>query len=324
MMHVILRRLLSMIPLLLGISLLVFVLMSAAPGDFLTQARASRDISPATIAQMERDFGLNQPVYIQYFYWLKNIVTLNFGESWTYKVPVLQLIEQRLWPTVILSTTSLLFAWIIAVPLGVLAAIYKDSIFDRLSAFLAYIALSLPEFFLALLAMFFAAKTGLFPTGGKTSITYDFMPFHEQLLDYSYHLILPTFVLGIGSVASIMRIMRANFLDSIRADYVTTARAKGLNERTVMFKHVLRNAINPLLSSIGFAIAGLISGSLLVENVMNYPGLGQLTFQAFLRQDQYVVMASVIIASFLLMVGNLIADIVLALSDPRIRLEKDR
>jgi len=318
----ILKRFLSIIPLLLGITFLVFILMYAAPGDFLSEARASKDISKERIEEMEREFGLDKSWHIQYALWLKNVLTLNLGESWAYKVPVEDLIGQRIVATLVLSITSLFFAWLIAIPLGVLTAIHKDSIFDRLTSILAYAALSIPEFFLALLAVFFAASTGLFPIGGRTSIGHDFLAPLAQFFDYVYHLILPTIVLGIGGIAGMMRIMRANFLDYLRAEFVTTARAKGVPEGWVMFKHVLRNAINPLISAFGFAFSGLLSGALLVENVMNYPGLGQLIYSSFLKQDQYVVMAAVVIGCVMLMLGNLLADLLLGWTDPRIRLEK--
>ena len=239
-------------------------------------------------------------------------------------MPVTELLAQRIPATVVLSITSLLFAWGIAIPLGVLAAIHKDSFFDRVSALLAYAALSIPEFFLALLAVFFAAQTGWFPVGGLTSIEHEFMSPGARLLDYAHHLILPTFVLGASMIAGMMRIMRANFLDYMRAEFVDTARAKGLSEGRVMFKHVLRNAINPLITAFGFAFSSLLSGALLVENIMNYPGLGQLIFEAFLRQDQFVVMAAVMMGCLMLMLGNLLADLLLAWSDPRIRLEDAR
>jgi peptide/nickel transport system permease protein len=219
---------------------------------------------------------------------------------------------------------ALTFSWCIAIPLGVLAAVYKDSIFDRISAGLAYAALSIPEFFLALLLVFFAAQTGWFPMGGATSIDYEYMSFGGQLADRAYHLILPGLALGIGSIASIMRIMRANFLDTIRAEFVTTARAKGVKEFVVMFKHVLRNAINPLVSAFGFAFSSLLSGALMVEIVLQYPGLGQLMYQSILREDQFVVLASVMLGCTMLVLGNLLADILLAWSDPRIRLEKKK
>lgn len=316
------NRFFSMIPMLLGVSFIVFILMYLTPGDVLSQARASQDISKEYIMAMEKLYGLDQPWYVQYVLWLKNALCFNFGESWTYKIPVSQLLLERVPITLLLTFSSLILTWIIAIPLGVLAAVYKDSFFDRITALFAYASLSVPDFFLALLAVLFAAKTGIFPIGGQTSLTHEFMPFAERFLDLAHHLVLPSLVLAIGGVAGIMRVMRANFLDYIRADYVTTARAKGLSERVIFFKHVLRNAMNPLITSIGFAFSGLLSGALLVENIMNYPGLGQLLFNAFMKQDQHLVMASVLMSCFMLMLGNLLADILLACSDPRVRLAK--
>jgi peptide/nickel transport system permease protein len=320
----ILRRLLTLIPLLLGITMLVFILMSLAPGDFLTPVKAQRDVPAELIQAIETEFGLDQPWYVQYYKWLGNVLQGNLGHSWAYKLPVSDLIGQRIWATFLLSVSAFVFSWAIAIPLGVLAAVYKDSIFDRVSATLAYAALSVPEFFLALLMVFFAAQTGWFPLGGATSIDYDYLSFGGKVADRAHHLILPTLALGIGSIASIMRIMRANFLDTIRAGFVTTARAKGLRERVVMFKHVLRNAINPLVSAFGFAFSGLLSGALMVEIVLQYPGLGQLMYQSILREDQFVVLASVMLGCSMLVLGNLLADILLAWSDPRIRLENKK
>jgi peptide/nickel transport system permease protein len=319
----IIRRFFTLIPLLFGITLLVFLLMALAPGDFLTPIKMQRDVPAELIADLERQFGLDRPWYLQYFYWLREVVQINFGYSWAFKVPVVDLLGQRLFATFLLSLTSVLFSWCIAIPLGVLAAIYKDSIFDRVSSFLAYAALSIPEFFLALLAVYFAARTGWFPLGGSTSIEYDFLPFGAQILDRLHHLVLPTIVLGIGGVAGLMRIMRANFLDTIRAEYVQTARAKGVPEGWVMFRHVLRNALNPLISAFGFAFSSLLSGALIVEIVMNYPGLGNLIYQSLLREDQFVVLASIMMSCVMLVLGNLVADLCLAWSDPRIRLESN-
>jgi peptide/nickel transport system permease protein len=323
MLSFLIRRIAAAIPLLFGISVLVFLLMAVAPGDFLDVARTQQDIPEEYIERMEEEFALDQPWYARYASWLGNVVQGNFGESWIYRIPVADLLKQRIPATLVLSALSILFALCIAIPLGVLAAIFKDSLFDRLSSIFAYAALSIPEFFLALLAVMFAANTGLFPVGGLTSMDHEFMPFWSRMADYAHHLVLPTLVLGMGSVASYMRIMRANFLDYIRADFVTTARAKGVGEGRVMFVHVLRNAINPLVSASGFILASLLSGSILVENVMNYPGLGQLIFEALMRQDEFVVVAAVLMGCIMLMLGNLIADLLLAWFDPRIRLDKN-
>ena len=322
MITVIIRRFLTLIPLLLGITMLVFILMSLAPGDFLTPIKAQRDVPAELVEAIEKEFGLNRPWYVQYAKWLGNVLQGNLGYSWVYKLPVTDLIGQRLLATFLLSLSALAFSWSIAIPLGVLSAIYKDSVFDKAASGLAYAALSVPEFFLALLFVFIAARTAWFPLGGATSIEYDYLSTTGKIIDRIQHLILPTLALGIGSVASIMRIMRASFLDAIHSGYVTTGRAKGLREFTVMFKHALRNAINPLISSFGFAFAGLLGGALMVEIVLQYPGLGQLMFQSILREDQFVVLASVMMGCSMLVAGNLLADILLAWSDPRIRLEK--
>ena len=345
MLKFITRRVLSLIPLMLGISMLVFLLMYLAPGDFLSEARNSKDISPEIVKMEEKRLGLDKPWYVQYARWLNGVSPIktglllpdnaqerplvyfgppDFGYSWSYKIPVLDLIGQRLFPTLALALASTFLVYMVAIPLGVVAAVKQNSFFDRLSAFLAYASLSIPYFFLALLAVLFAATTGLFPTGGQVSILHDFMSPPAQLWDYIMHLALPTLVLSLGSIASMMRVMRGNFLDYSKLDFVTTARAKGLSEKSIMFRHVLRNAINPIITSFGFAFAGLLSGALLVENVMNYPGLGQLIYSAIVKQDQYVVMAGVVIGCAMLVLGQLIADILLALADPRIRLDTEK
>ncbi len=340
------RRLLWLIPLLLGISMLVFLLMYLAPGDFLSQARSSKDISPEIVKQEEERLGLNKPWFVQYGRWLNGVSPIktnlllpegerakrpavyfgapDFGYSWSYKIPVSSLIAQRFWPTLALALASTFLIYAAAIPLGVLAAVKQNSWFDKIGAFAGYAALSIPYFFLALLAVLFAAVTGWLPTGGQVSILHDFLPPLGQFTDWLEHLFLPTIVLSVGGIASMMRLMRGNFLDYSRADFVTTARAKGVGERQIMFKHVLRNAINPIVTSFGFAFAGLLSGALLVENVMNYPGLGQLIYGAIVKQDQYVVMGAVVLACTMLVVGQLLADILLALVDPRIRLGGER
>lgn len=315
------RRLLSLIPLLLGITFLVFFLMHLAPGDITSNAKLARDIPEEYIEAIEKEYGLDQPFYTQYLLWLKNALSLNLGYSWTYKIPVAELIQPRLFSTFILSLSTLVFVWVLAIPLGVLSALYKDSLWDRITAFLAYSALSVPEFFFAILALYAVAQTGLLPFGGATSFDYELLSPLEKIIDRGYHLILPTLVLGLNGVASIMRVMRANFLETLQADYVRTARAKGLLPTAVQFRHVLRNALNPLISSFGFSLSGLLSGALIVEIILNYPGLGNLMYTALIQEDQFVVLASVLMSGTLLVLGNLVADILLAWSDPRIRIQ---
>lgn len=321
-----LKRFLVLIPLLFAVTLITSVLMTISPGDVLTKLRASKEIPAELVDDLQQRYKLvdeeGEPTrwYVRYGAWLQQLAKGDLGQSIIYRVSVVDLLAQRVWATFLLSLTSITFAWCIAVPLGVLAAIYKDSIFDRISALLAYAALSIPEFFLAILAVYFAAVTGWFPVGGRSSIGSEFMGPGAQFLDVGYHLILPTIVLGIGSVAGLMRIMRAKFIDEMRAEYVNTAYAKGLSGRVVMFKHALRNAINPLITYLGFAFSSLLSGSLLVENVMNYPGLGQLLFQSLLDEDEFVVMAALMLSTVMLVFGNTLSDLALGWSDPRIRI----
>ena len=207
-------------------------------------------------------------------------------------------------------------------PLGIWAAVNKDSLVDRGCSMIAFIGLSVPEILLALLALMFAAATGWFPIGGAQSSLYDLMTPLERFWNRAHHLVLPVLVLAASELAGIMRQMRSNLLDTLRADYVTAARAKGLPEGWVIYKHALRNAINPLLTIFGYSLAHLLSGAFIVENIMAWPGLGRLTIEAYTAKDSMLVVDSVVMATALLIIGNFVADIMLAWSDPRIRLKE--
>jgi peptide/nickel transport system permease protein len=315
------KRLLHMIPLLLGVSLLTFLLMALAPGDYFTTLSQNPQISPATIARLKAEFHLDRPWYVQYFFWLKNVLGGNFGYSMAYHIPATALIMQRLWNTFLLSFFALVIAWGIAIPLGIWAAVKKDSWIDRGCSLIAFVGLSIPDVLLSLLALWFAASTGWFPVGGAQSPLHDLMSSAEQFWDYAHHLILPALVLAAADLAGIMRRMRSCLLDTLRAEYVTAARARGLGEGWVIYKHALRNAINPLLTIFGYSLANLLSGAFIVENIMAWPGLGRLTIEAFFAKDSYLVVDGVVMATALLVAGNFIADILLAWSDPRIRLK---
>jgi peptide/nickel transport system permease protein len=315
------KRLLHMIPLLLGVSLLTFLLMSLAPGNYFTALQQNPQVSRETIAKLQAQFHLDKAWYVQYFFWLKNVLSGNFGYSMAYKIPATSLILGRLWNTFLLSFSAMIITWVVAVPLGVWAAVKKDSWVDRACSLVAFVGLSVPDVLLSLLALWFAAATGWFPVGGAQSPVYDLMTPLQQFGDRAYHLVLPALVLAASSLAGIMRQMRSNLLDTLRAEYVTAARAKGLAEGWVIYKHALRNAINPLLTIFGYSLAGLLSGAFIVENIMAWPGLGRLTIEAFMSKDSYLVVDCVVMATALLVVGNFIADILLAWSDPRIRLK---
>ena len=315
-----LKRIIHLIPILLGVSLLTFLLMALTPGDYLTTLMMNPQISPEKVTELRVNFGLDKPWYIQYLYWLKNAFMGDLGYSFAYKTSATHLILGRLWNTFLLSFGATVIAWGIAVPLGVWAAVKKNSFVDRFCGLIAFVGLSIPEVLLALLALMFAYATGWFPVGGAQSAMYDLMTPFEQFRNRIHHLILPMVVLGASELAGIMRQMRSNLLDTLRAEYVTAARAKGLNEGWVVYKHALRNAINPLLTIFGYSLAGLLSGAFIVENIMAWPGLGRLTMEAFFQKDTNLVVASIVMATTLLVIGNFIADLLLAWSDPRIRL----
>ncbi|MGD1086635.1 MAG: ABC transporter permease [Verrucomicrobiota bacterium] len=317
----VLRRLLHMIPLLLAVSLLTFLLMALAPGDYFTTLSQNPQISPETIARLKAQFHLDRPWPVQYVYWLKSVLHGDFGYSMAYKIPATSLIMSRLWNTFLLSLVAMIITWTLAVPLGVWAAVKKDTWVDHACSLVSFVGLSISDILLSLLALWFAAATGWFPVGGAESALHDFMSPGRQFWDHAHHLILPALVLAASGVAGIMRQMRSNLLDTLSAEYVTAARARGLGEGWVIYKHALRNAINPLLTIFGYSLAGLLSGAFIVENIMAWPGLGRLTIEAFFAKDSYLVVDCVVLATALLVVGNFIADLLLAWNDPRIRLK---
>lgn len=317
----ILKRLLQMIPTLLVISLIAFIIMQIAPGDFTTPYRQNPHFSEETLQDMIRKFNLDKPLLVQYFSWLWRAVHFDFGESLKYTgVKVFSLIATRLKATFLLALLSLIFTWLISLPLGIYAAIKQYSVGDKVLSVLAFVGMSLPTFFIAFLLLYFATLVDWLPAGGLTGINYSELSQWGKVLDYLWHMIIPVTVMVLTSIAGMMRLMRGNMLDVKRAQYITTARAKGLSERKVIFKHMLRNAINPMITIFGYQLAGLLSGVALTEAVLAYPGMGRLILEAVFAQDLFLVMASLVMSSFLLLVGNLLADIFLSLSDPRITL----
>jgi len=318
MLRYLIKRILNMIPLLIGITFLSFLIISLAPGNFLSNLKMNPSISPEVIHQMEVEFGLNQPLLVRYFKWLWAVLHLNMGISLAYRVNVAFLIESRAVNTIILSVASMIFAWVIAIPIGIIVAVRQNSIWDRVLSFLAFFGMSIPNFFLAFLMIYVALRTGWFPIGGTFSVDYDTLDPIAKVADRINHLILPVFVLGIASMASLMRLMRSQILEIKNSDFVRTARAKGLSERVVVYKHVLRNALNPFITMAGYSLADLLGGAALIEAVMNLQGLGLLLLNAVRSLDVYLVMGSVLIGAVLLLVGNLLADLALVAVDPRV------
>jgi peptide/nickel transport system permease protein len=315
----ILRRLLQLIPLLLGISALTFLLLQLAPGNFVSTLAENPQVSSETIAAMVRQFGLDKPWYVQYALYLKNIfLHLDFGQSFSRHEPVFLVLREGLANTLLLAICGAVLTWGLAIPLGVWAGMHQYSLVDKTLSVLAFVWLSIPEVLSGLLLLMFAATTHWFPVGGMRSLDWDEMDTVGRTWDLLRHLALPALVVGLIPIASRMRQMRGNLLDVLRLDYVTTARAKGLDENTVVFKHALRNALNPLITLFGYTIGSLVSGAFIVEIIFAWPGLGRITLDALLTKDLYLVMGSVMMASVVLVLGNLVADLLLAASDPRI------
>jgi peptide/nickel transport system permease protein len=271
---------------------------------------------------MRRKFGLDQPWYVQYLLYLKNVfLRLDFGESFSRHQPVFRVLWGALGNTLILASAAACITWMLAIPLGVWAAVRQYSWVDKTLSFLSFAWLSTPEVLSGLLLVYLAAKSGWFPVGGMRTLDWDLLGPFDKAADLLRHLVLPALVVGLIPLAGRMRQMRANLLDVLRLDYVTTARAKGLDEHTVIFKHAVRNAINPLITLFGFTLGNLVSGAFIAEVIFSWPGLGRITIEAITSQDQYLVMGSVLMASVVLVLGNLVADFLLAWADPRISYE---
>lgn len=319
------RRTLISIPQLLLISFITFLLIDLAPGDVLARYKFDPRIRPETVKQIEAKFHFDKPVIVQYGHWLLRLLQFDLGYSFSRDAPVANVIGERLFNTFLLSFFSILFTWLIAVPLGIYAAVKQYSIGDRIMSFISYFGMSLPTFFLAMVLMFIiyqlrnVALFGAIPIGGMISAGYENMSFFQKIGDRAAHLILPVFVLTVNALAGLQRISRGNMLEELRKQYITTARAKGLAENKVIYTHALRNAINPLITLFGLEFSSLLSGAALLENVINWPGLGRLMLQAVQSQDTFLVMGSMLMGGVMLIVGNIIADVLLAVADPRVR-----
>ncbi len=316
------KRLLASIPLLIGITIISFAVMHLAPGEPIG---AMTDMNPKVSAQarqrMRELYGLDKPLYVQYWDWLKRIVKLDFGRSFAPdQRPVWDKIAERLPITVMINVLDLLIIFVIAIPIGVVAASRQHSRFDRITTLLVFLGFATPTFWLALLLMIWlGVDLGWLPISGLHSLDYELLPFWEQIWDTARHLAMPIFVSAFGGIAGVCRYTRANMLEVIRQDYITTARAKGLSQRRVIYKHALRNALLPVITILGLSIPGLIGGGVIFETIFAIPGMGQLFYQSVMMRDYPVVMGILVIGAVLTLLGNLIADISYSLADPRIK-----
>ncbi len=314
----ILKRILQTIPLLLIVSVVSFALIRLSPVDPLAELRLNPSISQETLDRERARLGLDKNIAVQYGLWAKSFVKGDLGIT-SNGESVAQKLKERIPNTLLLTSIVIFLTWFVGLPLGIVAAIRWKSPLDRILTVLTSIGMAIPSFFFAVLLLIFAVKTGWFPIGGLTSSNFIEMSFGEKVLDITKHLILPVTVLFTVSLAGLQRQMRGNLLDVLDSDYVKFARAKGISEFKVVFKHALRNAVNPMITLLGFEFAGLLSGAALTEYVFQYPGLGRLILEAVMKSDINLVMASLMMGAIMLILGNLIADLLLIFTDPRIR-----
>jgi peptide/nickel transport system permease protein len=317
-----LKRLLLMIPLLLGITLISFVVIHLAPGE---PTDLQTDLNPqASVEAKERlraQYDLDKPLHVQYGKWLGRLVRLDFGDSFSQDHrPVFDKIVERMPITILINVLSISLILLVAVPIGILSAVRRNSLFDQATTVFVFLGFATPSFWLALLLMdFLGVGLGLFPIAGIKSLGHEYLSLGGRLWDQVHHLILPVFVSAFGGLAGFSRYMRSTMLDVIRQDYILTARAKGLSERVVIYKHALRNALLPVITILGLAVPGLIGGSVIFETIFAIPGMGKLFYDGVMMRDYPLIMGILVIGAGLTLVGNLLADLGYALADPRIR-----
>ncbi len=328
MLRFLLRRSISLILTFFGITVISFAVIHLAPGSPVSPvAEFNPKFTPEMRERLRREFGLDQPLYKQYLRWLKGLATLDLGRSFAPdRRPVWEKIRERLPVTILINTLAMGFILAVGIPLGVASAVREGSLFDRTTTVLVFLGYAMPGFWLALLLMLlFGIKLGWLPISGLHSLMgYESLSPMAKLLDWAKHLVLPVFVAAFGGLAGISRYMRYSMLEALSQDYILTARAKGLPERQVIYKHALRNALLPIITILGLSVPGLVGGSVIFESIFGIPGVGQLMWQAVMARDYPVIMGNLVIVSVLTLLGNLLADLGYALADPRIRLEGRR
>jgi peptide/nickel transport system permease protein len=318
----VIKRLFLMVPLLVGITLVSFVVIHMVPG---TPVEIQTTMNPKASLEAQKRlrelYGLDKPIYVQYWDWLKRMALLDFGRSFSPdRRPVWDKIKERIGITISISILSLLIILIVAIPIGVFAAVRPHSWFDRGTTLFVFFGFAMPSFWLALLLMMlFGVYLDWLPISGLYSLGFHQFTLWHKITDLASHIAMPVLVAAFTGLAGMSRYMRGNMLEVIRQDYITTARAKGLPERTVIFKHALRNALLPVITLLGLSVPGLIGGSVIFETIFAIPGMGQLMFGAVMARDYPLVMGELVIGAFLTLLGNLLADVSYALVDPRIR-----
>lgn len=313
----VLRRLLGAIPLLFGASLLIFLVFALTPGDFID---GNINLTPQRAAELKALYGLDRPLWARYLGWLGQLLHGDLGFSLQHQIPVSTLLGQYLWSSFLLALVSLLLYWTLSLAVGVLAAVRPYSWFDRVVTLGVFAAMSFPVFFLCLLLIkWFAVDLGWLPVGGMISIGSNATGW-DYALDVARHMVLPVLTLVMLQAGGLTRYVRASMLDALAMDCVRTARAKGLPERVVILRHALRNALLPLIALLGFELPGLFAGAIVTEKIFNWPGVGHIHIDTLAARDYPVLMSFTLLLAVLTIVGNLLADVLSALADPRIRL----
>jgi peptide/nickel transport system permease protein len=316
----IVRRLLQMIPTLIGISIIVFAISALVPGDYIT-ARNNPNMTKEKAAELRSIYGLDKPEYQRYFIWAGNMLKGNFGDSLQHKQPVKKVINDYVWNSFIIAFFTLIFSWLIAIITGVFSARFQYSLFDKIITLIVFTCMSLPSFFIGLLLIkVFALTFNLFPVGGMTTTGLNASGW-AYIKDVAYHGFLPILVLTMLSTGSLTRYFRTSMLEVIRQDYIRTARAKGLKERTVIFKHALRNAMIPAITLLGFELPALFGGAIILEQIFVWPGVGHVYLGSINMRDYPFMLGFTIFLAVLTLLGNLISDVLYGAADPRIRLK---
>ncbi|MFH1479577.1 MAG: ABC transporter permease [Candidatus Omnitrophota bacterium] len=323
MVKYIIKRIIHLIPLLIGITIITFFVIHLAPGRPTDlEGQFNPKVSLEARERLEHLYGLDKPIPIQYIDWLKRLIKFDFGVSFIDSRPVVDKIFERIPVTLTINFFSMFFILLIGIPIGVSSALKEGSAYDRLMTLFVFIGFSVPTFWLSLILMdIIGVRWGVLPISGIKSFEFDKFNYIEKVIDMARHMILPVFVSAFGGLAGISRYMRSNMVSVLKEDYIRTARAKGLSEKDVLYKHALKNALLPIVTILGLSIPGLIGGSVIFESIFGIPGMGRLFYESVMSRDYPVIMGVLFIGANLTLIGNLLADIMYAFVDPRIKLE---
>lgn len=317
----IIRRLLQSIPTLIGASILIFLIFAMAPGDYVTTQLQNPKMTAERAAQLRAHYGLDKPLPERYVNWASGVLQGDLGESLMFQQPVGKVINTFMWNSFIIAVTVMFLEWLIASILGILAAIKQYSIYDNFMTLLVFILYSLPSFFLGLLLLkYFAVDYKIFPLGGMTTIGSDFTGW-AHIVDVLKHMVLPVATLTLISIGGLTRYFRANMLEVIKQDYIRTARAKGLKEHVVIFKHALRNALLPLITLFALELPGLFAGAMITERIYNWPGIGKVVLEGIYIRDYPLFLGFTMFIATLTILSNILADVLYGVADPRVRLK---